>query len=120
MPIHCPKCGKEHDILTFEGDRNVTCACGQVLDVSLFETVDDFVRYFDNEEEREKANEIKKDAMMICRMILDESAQSVDIEIAKGKLKQKVENLFPDKMNVYRMIYEARFNRLWEQFRSSE
>ena len=51
-------------------------------------------------------------------MILDESYQDVDIEIAKDRLKEKVKKLFPEKMETYRMIYEARFERLWEQFRT--
>jgi hypothetical protein len=51
-------------------------------------------------------------------MILDENCPEVDIEIAKDTLKDKVQKLFPDKISTYEMIYEARFKRLWEQFRS--
>lgn len=91
-----------------------------MLDTSLFETIDDFTRYFENEEERQKAQVILEDANHICRMILDEGCQKVDIEIAQERLKEKVAELFPDKMNVYQMIYEARFKRLWEQFREKQ
>lgn len=117
--IHCPKCGKKHDVVEFEAGRNVKCQCGIFLDISLLETVEDFERYFESEEERKKAKEIKDDAQNICQMILDDNCLEVDIEIAKKKLKKKVETLFPNKMTVYEMIYEARFNRLWDQFRNS-
>ena len=84
----------------------------------MLQTYDDFMRYLESEKERASAQEIQKDAMEICRMILDESFSEADIEIAKSELERKAERLFPDKMDLYRMIYEARFKRLWEQFRS--
>ena len=68
-------------------------------------------------EEREKAQEIQEGASRICQMILDESCPAIDIEIAKSKLREHAAELFPDKMPLYEMIYEARFRRLWEQFR---
>ena len=118
MAIRCPKCGIKHNVSEFEEGKRVKCVCGFKLDLSLIETVEDFLRYFESEEERKKAKEIQSDAQAICLMILDEDYPAVDIEIAKGKLKEKVKHLFPDKLDTYRMIYEARFNRLWEQFRS--
>lgn len=120
MPIRCPKCGVRHDAAKFEGNKPIRCPCGFMLDISFFETFDDFSRYFESEKERCDAEEIQEDAMAICRMILDEQCPRVDIEIAKSELERKVEKLFPDKMDLYRMIYEARFDRLWQQFRSDE
>jgi len=93
------------------------CSCGFLLDVSHIETADDFLRDCVNEGERNQASEIQRDAQAICQMILDESVAAVDIEIAKGKLKEKVKSYFPDKMRTFQMIYEARFQRLWDQFR---
>ena len=120
MAIHCPKCGLKHDVVEFESDQPLVCSCGQRLDVSLLETVEDFLRYFESETEREKAKTIQSDAQLICQMILSEDYSAVDIEIAKDKLRQMVLELFPDKMETYRMIYESRFKRLWDQFRTSE
>jgi hypothetical protein len=120
MPIHCPHCGATHDVLEFEAGRKVKCRCGQDLDLSLYETFDDFLRYFENEEEREKAREIQQDAELICQLILNDNSAEVDIEIAKSKLREKVQSLFPNLMETYRMIYEARFKRLWEQFRNGD
>ena len=119
MPIHCPKCGQEYDVIKFQPEYQIRCRCGFVLDVSLLETADDILRYCEGEEERQRALEIQRDAQAICKMILDEHRAQVDIEIAQNQLKVKVENYFPDKIEAYHMIYESRFNRLWEQFRSS-
>ncbi len=118
MAIRCPKCGLKHHVGEFEEGKSVKCACGFKLNLSLIETVEDFLRYFESEEERKGAKEIQSDAQTICLMILDEDYPAVDIEIAKGKLQEKVKRFFPDKLDTYRMIYESRFSRLWEQFRS--
>ncbi len=83
----------------------------------MMNTAEDFLRYFESEDERKKALEIQEDAQTICQMILDENSHQVDIEIAKDKLREKVSRYFPDKLDTYRIIYEARFNRLWDQFR---
>jgi hypothetical protein len=122
MPIRCPKCGMKHDVARFtsEGGRaggQLKCSCGFLLDLSLMETVDDFLRFFESEEELKKAAQIQEDAQAICQMILSEDCSDVDIEIAKEKLKEKVRDYFPDKMETYHIIYEARFKRIWEQFR---
>lgn len=117
MAIRCPQCGQEHDVALFQFDRKIRCRCGKELDLSLIETVKDFERYFESVEEQEKAREIQQTASRICQMILDESCPEVDIEIAKSKLREKVTELFPEKLSLYEMIYESRFNRLWEQFR---
>lgn len=117
MPVHCPRCGSEFDVAEFEGSEKMRCRCGEEFDVSRMETIGDFVRFFESEDERAKAREIQQDAEEICRMILSEAASPVDIEIAKERLKEKVSRLFPSKVGTYEMIYESRFKRLWEQFR---
>lgn len=84
----------------------------------MFQMVDDFLSFCESEEEKAKVNEIQADAQQICRMILSEDFSLPDVEIAQEKLRDKVSRLFPDKLETYRMIFEARFHRLWEQFRS--
>lgn len=117
MAIRCPHCGEEYDVALFQFGRKIRCSCGKELDLSLIETVQDFERYFESVEEKERAQEIQREAGRICQMILDESCPEVDIEIAKAKLRERVIQFFPDKIPVYEMVYEARFKRLWEQFR---
>ena len=127
MAIFCPKCGAKHDVVEFSAEGGsasggevpfVICHCGKRIGLSLMETVEDFLRYFENNEEREKAKEIQSDAEKICQMIVNDECSLVDIEIAKERLREKTEKLFPGKIETYKMIYEARFNRLWDQFRS--
>ncbi|MDP3919985.1 MAG: hypothetical protein Q8R76_04165 [Candidatus Omnitrophota bacterium] len=120
MAIRCPKCGHAHDVTKFEGAAGVKCECGQALDLSLIETIDDFLRFFESEDERKKAREIAHDADRICRMIIDGISPKVDIEIEQAKLRDKVRALFPAGVETYEMIYEARFKRLWDQFRDSD
>ena len=48
MPICCPKCGAPHKVTEFEACAFVKCTCGFLLDLSLIETVEDFLRYFVN------------------------------------------------------------------------
>ena len=40
-----------------------------------------------------------------------------EIESARSELRSEAEQLFPDKAQLYEIIYESRFCRLWEQFR---
>ncbi len=119
MAIRCPHCGHEYDVALFQFDRNIRCECGKKLNLSLIETIQDFERYLESVEEKERAFEIQQAGSRICQMILDDSCPEVDIEIAKAKLRERVAELFPDKLSVYEMVYEARFQRLWDQFRKS-
>lgn len=116
--MQCPQCGKQHDVLELEEGKTIICSCGRKLDLSLMSSIEEFLRYFENEEERAKALEIQEDAQNICQMILNDDCPEVDIEIEKKKLLAKVERLFPDKVMTYKLIYESRFKRLWDQFRS--
>ena len=120
MAIRCPKCGMKHDVAKLEEGGLLACRCGFSLDLSFVKTAEDFLRYCEGTEERRKAIEVQEDAQVICQMILNEECQAVDIEIAKERLEEKVKKFFPDKMDTYRMIYEARFKRLWDQFRNQD
>lgn len=117
MPIRCPHCGKQYDVTAFLDGKEISCSCGQLLHLSDLNTVEDFLRFFESEEERKKAGDLSREAEAICQMILNERMADVDIRIAMENLKQKAATIFPDRIGTYEMIYEARFNRLWEQFR---
>jgi len=66
---------------------------------------------------REKMRELQRMAERICVLILDTDYPWIDVEIEKGKVRERCEELFPDRMDLYDMIYESRFDRLWAQFR---
>ena len=67
--------------------------------------------------DREMALELRRLADRICFLILSTDYPEIDIEIEKTELRQRCRELFPDRMDLYEMIYESRFRRLWQQFR---
>jgi len=64
--------------------------------------------------------ELQRMADRVCSLILMADYPDIDIEIEEAKVREKCEELFPDRLELYEMIYESRFNRLWEQFRTPE
>jgi len=66
---------------------------------------------------RKAQKEISDMADAVCRLILSSDYPDVDVAIEKEKVRARCEELFPDRMELYEMIYESRFQRLWEQWR---
>ena len=50
-------------------------------------------------------------------LILSSDLPAIDIEIEKSKVRERCLELYPDREELYEMVYESRFQRLWEQFR---
>jgi shikimate 5-dehydrogenase len=67
--------------------------------------------------EEKKIVEIKRLADRIAFLIVSTDYPEIDIMIEKEKLREKIMEAFPDKAYLYEMIYEPRFQRLFEQFR---
>jgi len=67
--------------------------------------------------DREMALELQREADRICFLIVSTDYPEIDIELEKEALRQRCRELFPDRMDLYEMVYESRFRRLWEQFR---
>jgi hypothetical protein len=70
-------------------------------------------------DEERAAQELRRAAERICVLILTDDYPKVDIEIEKANLKRRVREIFPEKIQLYEMIYESRFQRLWEQWRET-
>jgi hypothetical protein len=68
-------------------------------------------------EENEKLAAFQRKADRIAFLIVASDYERIDVEIEKAELRQECARLFPDKLELYDMIYESRFQRLWEQFR---
>jgi hypothetical protein len=68
-------------------------------------------------EENEKLEAFQRKADRIAFLIVASDYERIDVEIEKGELREECARLFPDKLELYDMIYESRFQRLWEQFR---
>ena len=69
-------------------------------------------------DEERAAEEIRRAAERICALILTDDYPAIDIEIEKANLKRRVREILPEKVDLYQMVYESRFRRLWEQWRA--
>lgn len=126
MAVRCPKCGEEHDVALFQFGKKIRCSCGKVFDLKeaniehkdKYDFLRDLCHEIEVNIEDQRIQEIQRSADRICQMILNPSFTKVDIELAKAKLYSLCLDLFPDKIWLYDLIFESRFKRLWEQFRS--
>jgi len=69
---------------------------------------------------RQRMEEVQRMADRVCTLILSSDLPAIDIDIEKSKVRQRCLELYPDREWLYDMIYESRFDRLWEQFREEE
>lgn len=69
---------------------------------------------------REPMREVQRMADRVSMLILSSDLPAIDIEIEKNKVRERCLELYPDREELYEMIYESRFQRLWDQFRSEE
>jgi hypothetical protein len=67
-----------------------------------------------NEDISEK---LKRKADLVCTLIFCERISDATIEGERRLLRQWCQKFLPDKLELYDMIYEARFDRLISQFR---
>ncbi|MFH0962636.1 MAG: hypothetical protein V2A58_01345 [Planctomycetota bacterium] len=69
---------------------------------------------------RERMRELARAADRVSTLILNEEYPEIDILIERANLREHALRLYPDRAQLYDMIYEARFDRLTEQFRPGE
>ncbi len=69
---------------------------------------------------RAEMRDLQRMADWVCVLILSSDLPAVDIEIEKNKVRERCLELYPDQEALYEMIYESRFQRLWEQFRNED
>jgi len=123
MAIRCRKCGREFDVTLFQFGREITCPCGarvkleHVASAPEPDPLDELLKEIETKDKRRKMDELKRMADKVAYLILSTDYLEIDIEIEKGKVREKCRQLFPDRMDLYEMIYESRFRRLWQQFR---
>jgi DNA-directed RNA polymerase subunit RPC12/RpoP len=116
MALRCSYCGRDYDVTLFEFDRSITCLCGKTV-VFKHEQMTDEAILARSAEDR-KIREIRAMADRIASLIIGSDYPMIDIEIEKQKLKERISELFPDKIDLYDLIYEPRFRRLKDQFRN--
>lgn len=69
---------------------------------------------------RQKMQDLRRMSDRVCVLILSSDLPAIDIEIEKNKVRERCLELYPDREDLYEMIYESRFQRLWDQFRGEE
>jgi hypothetical protein len=71
-----------------------------------------------DEENEDLYRELQRRADRLCSLIVSSDYPAIDVVIEIRQLREFVEEHFPDRMELFERIYESRFKRLWEQFRS--
>ena len=71
-------------------------------------------------DEQSAYEELRRRADRISSLIVASDYPAVDVVIEIGKLKGFAEEHFPSRMGLFRRVYESRFRRLWQQFRTGE
>ena len=115
--VECPQCGKSYGRVFLDPEREPHCRCGEPLrrlgGEPQFVDREAFVR------EENRLGELQRAADRVSFLIVATDCPRVDIDIQRAELRRRCKTLFPDKMDLFEMLYESRFRRLWEQFRSA-
>lgn len=114
--VQCDRCGRSYGRVFLDPARRPACRCGTPLRAG------EAPRFVDREAmliEERRLEEIARAADHLCYLIVATDCPRIDVEIERGNLRRRCAKLFPDKMDLYDMVYESRFRRLWSQFRST-
>jgi len=121
MTIKCPKCERVHEMkILMSTDNSIICDCGEKLGLEhedVFERLNAICKEYKMKIEEEKAVQIRKMADKIVSLIINKTATHSEVEEEKSKLKELINNISPEDKHLYDLIYEPRFERLWNQFR---
>ena len=123
MALSCPNCRRQLDSTLFQFGREVLCLCGNLLKEEEMnrETAPPpalEVRIVSREWlKRTRQRKLGRMADEICLLIINSDYPRVDIDIRVEQVRAACEELFPDRMELFEMVYRSRFERLWTQFR---
>ena len=62
---------------------------------------------------------LQRRADRLCFLIVATDIPEREVNIERLFLRTEAARLFPEKLSLYDMVYESRFRRLWQQFRSA-
>ena len=115
MAIICPSCGQQFDVALFQFDSVVVCDCGAVVGEELGRAAAEL-----EGESREELAELARMSDRVCAVILDERCSEAEVEAEIAGMRDEVLRRYPHRCELFSMLYESRFRRLREQFRSRE
>lgn len=67
--------------------------------------------------DREFVTELKRFSDRICNSIFHMDLEWIDVEIQISEMRALCEEHAPEKLDLFAMVYESRFRRLWETWR---
>lgn len=126
MAIRCPQCGAEYDVALFQFGIAFRCGCGRLVSGEHVQIAPaalaaggEAASADPEAVAREEAayRELQRAADRISFLIVATDYPRIDVEIERRNLRDLCRRLFPDKLALFEIIYEARFRRLWDQFR---
>jgi len=71
----------------------------------------------DLDEQDRRARELRRRADRICYLIVSTDRPLREIEAEMQVLRARCRRYFPEIRNAYEQVYEARFQKLWREFR---
>jgi len=127
MAFNCPYCKRQFDLSLFQSGRDALCLCGYPIredevrrQVEERQRAPFEVRVVSRETlKRFKMRRLGRLADQVCFLIVNSDYPRVDIDIRIGDVRTLCEELFPDRMELFEMVYGSRFDRLWAQFREA-
>ncbi len=120
MIIRCPYCDNEYEDFLLKDGQKFTCRCGRELDEQVISELSYLSKILENSEVCREENNLLRIKILserIVSYILDPDFPDIDIEIEKANLRELIKELFPNRANLYNLIYETRFERISKQFR---
>ena len=69
-------------------------------------------------DEERRYRELQRRADRVSFLIVASDLPAIDVVIEIRNLREFAQENFPDRVALFERIYESRFRRLWEQFRS--
>jgi len=109
VAITCPRCGAQLDITLFAFERRVRCTCGQ--DVDARQPRVPGPRRGGSPE----AAELRRRGDALTWTILYSDLPRIDVDIAIAGLRDWVRRHLPDRLELFEMVWAARWERLRDQ-----
>ena len=116
MSVRCRHCGREFAEALFTRDRVVMCSCGDWVEPE--ERIRARLRSTEPHErpaDRAAIEDLARRADHITSLVLHSDMPTVDIAIEIASLREHVRKRFPDREELFRMVYESRWKRFREQ-----
>ena len=109
VAISCPRCGAQLDVTLFAFERAVRCTCGTLVDATRPHAPGPRRR------ESPQAAELRRRGDAITWTILYGDLPAIDVDLAIAGLRDWVERHLPDRLELFEMVWAARWDRLRAQ-----